>query len=165
MATHPHLHLRQGQWISCSSFPPSRGGQVDTSWPRVLLSNRALSGQSMIDQANLLLGHRTCMCPAGRGPGASRAPYSGDLLSREGDLGGIHGEPSRSGPPSFSEATFLLVSQRPCDRAATVFPSGWAINHTTTGLLVYLSTCALVLSFIPVLVHLSTCLSTPSLVQ
>lgn len=40
LATHPHLHLGQNQWISFSSFPPSRGGQIDT-WLRFLLSNGA----------------------------------------------------------------------------------------------------------------------------
>lgn len=73
-------------------------------WPRVLLSNQAFNGLSMIDQASLLLGHQVCMCLAGR------TPCSEDMLSREGDLGGIHGEPACNGPPSFSEATFLPLS-------------------------------------------------------
>lgn len=82
----------------------------------------------MIDQASLLLGHQVCMCLAGR------TPCSGDMLSREGDLGGFHGEPVRNGPPSFSEATFLPLSQRPCDQGATAFPSA---EPLTIQLLVY----------------------------
>lgn len=83
----------------------------------------------MIDQARLLLDHQVCVFLAGRGPGASRAPCSGDFLSREGDLGVFFTVSSTQGATEFLRSHIPSSLLRPSDRAAAAVPSTEPFDH------------------------------------
>lgn len=83
----------------------------------------------MIDQARLLLDHQVCVFLAGRGPGASRAPCSGDFLSREGDLGVFFTVSSTQGATWFLRSRIPSSLLRPSDRAAAAAPSTEPFDH------------------------------------